>query len=131
MEERNKFLYIEFDEQQSLLSAEWIPSEVGLEEVKTEMMNMLDEIRTSKPKKIMVDSRHYKLRKTEEIQYWINFKFIPKLIDEGIDKYAIVVNEETYRELATHEEPDPIDLSEFMTVKYFSESKDAEAWLKG
>ena len=131
MEQKNKFLFIEFDEQESLLSAEWIPAEVGLEEVKNEMMKMLDMIRDCKPRTVIVDSRHYRLRKSEEIQYWINFKFIPKLIDIGIDKYAIVVNEETLRELASHEEPDPIDLSDFMTVKYFSESKDAEAWLKG
>lgn len=130
MSKDNKYLFIEFDEKDSMLSAEWIPAVVGFEEMKDEMMNMLEVIKEKKPEKVMVDSRHFRLRSSEDVQYWINFKFIPKLIHEGIDKYAIVVTEETYRELKADEEPDPIDLSEFMTVKYFTSSKAAEEWLK-
>ena len=130
MEKENKYLFIEFDENRSILSAEWIPAVVDLEDMKVEMMRMLDVIKKRKPKNVLVDSRHFKLRGSEDVQYWINFKFIPLLIDEGIDKYAIVVNEQTYKELKAEEEPDPIDLSEYMTVKYFTESRTAEFWLK-
>ena len=130
MEKENKYLFIEFDEKRSILSAEWIPAVVDLEDMKVEMMRMLDVIKKRKPKNVLVDSRHFKLRGSEDVQYWINFKFIPLLIDEGIDKYAIVVNEQTYKELKAEEEPDPIDLSEYMTVKYFTESRTAELWLK-
>lgn len=130
MEHKNKYLFVEFDDTNSLLSAEWIPAVVGMNDMKEEMMRMLDLIKEKKPKNVVVDSRHFKLRGSEEVQYWINFKFIPLLIDEGIDKYAIVVNEQTYKELQAEEEEDMIDLSEFMTVKYFTEGKKAEAWLK-
>jgi len=125
----NKYLYIEFDEKTSLLSAEWIPAVVGIKEMKEEMMSMLEMIKSRNPRNVLVDSRHFKLRASDDVQYWINFKFIPLLIDEGIDKYAIVVNDETYKELHVEEEEEVIDLSEFMKVKYFTEGKDAEAWL--
>ena len=111
------------------LTAEWIPAVVSLADMKVEMMRMLDVIKKNKPKNVLVDSRHFKLRGNDDVQYWINFKFIPLLIDEGIDKYAIVVNEQTYKELIGKDEPDLIDLSEFMTVNYFTEGKTAEAWL--
>ena len=130
MEKENKYLFIEFEPKSSVLSAEWIPAVVNMEDMKVEMMRMLDVIKKNKPKNVLVDSRHFKLRGNDDVQYWINFKFIPLLIDEGIDKYAIIVNEQTYKELKAEEEPDVIDLSEFMIVKYFTESKSAEAWLK-
>ena len=123
-------MFIEFEPKSSVLSAEWIPAVVNMEDMKVEMMRMLDVIKKNKPKNVLVDSRHFKLRGNDDVQYWINFKFIPLLIDEGIDKYAIIVNEQTYKELKAEEEPDVIDLSEFMIVKYFTESKSAEAWLK-
>ena len=130
MEKENKYLFVEFDEKKSMLSAEWIPAVVNMEDMKVEMMRMLEMIKKRKPKNILVDSRHFKLRGNDDVQYWINFKFIPLLIDEGIDKYAIVVNEPTYKELKAEEQEEVIDLSEFMTVKYFTENKTAEAWLK-
>lgn len=126
----NKYLFVEFDEKQSLLSAEWIPAVVGIEDMKKEMLKMLELIKEKHPKNILVDSRHFKLRSSEDVQYWINFKFMPMLIDEDIDKYAIVVNESTFKELMAEEEEEVIDLSEFMTVKYFTEGKTAESWLK-
>ena len=129
MEKENKYLFVEFDSKKSILTAEWIPAVVNMDDMKVEMMRMLEVIKKKKPKNILVDSRHFKLRGNDDVQYWINFKFIPMLIDEGIDKYAIVVNEPTYKELKAEEEEDVIDLSEFMTVKYFTESKAAEAWL--
>ncbi len=130
MGENTKYLFIEYDKKNSVLSAEWIPAVVGLEDMKREMMRMLGVIKETKPTKVMVDSRHFKLRSDDEVQYWINFKFIPMLINEGIDKYAIVVTENVYKDLKVEEEEDPIDLSEFMTVRYFTEGKAAEAWLE-
>jgi predicted sugar kinase len=128
----NKYLFVEYDERESLLSAEWIPAVVGIEDMKAEMMRMLDMIKEKHPKNVLVDSRHFKLRASDDVQYWINFKFMPLLVDEDIDKYAIVVNEPTYKELMVEEEEEEVvDLSEFMTVKYFTEGKAAEAWMKG
>ena len=130
MGNKNNYLFIEYDKKNSMLSAEWIPAIVGFEEMKIEMMRMLEIIKQSKPDKVLVDTRHFKLRSNEEVQYWINFKFMPMVINEGIDKYAIVVTENVYKELKVEEDDDPIDLSEFMTVRYFTEGKVAEAWLK-
>ena len=127
--DQNKFLFLEYDDKESLLSAEWIPSFVEFDDMKSEMLRMLDMIKECKPKKVIVDSRHFKLRASDEVQYWINFKFIPMLINEDIDKYAIVVNEQTFNELKADEEEDFVDLSDFMTVKYFTSGNSAEAWL--
>ena len=45
MEGKNKYLFVEYEEKDSLLSAEWIPAVVGIEDMKVEMMKMLEVIK--------------------------------------------------------------------------------------
>lgn len=119
---------IEFEPNKSLLWATWLPDASTLteEEVKSEITNVLSFAKEFNIKKIIVDTLHYPFRANYGIQYWINFKFMPMIMECGVEKYAIIVSEKIQPNFESFYGKDSDDLQ----VEYFMDADAAQQWLE-
>lgn len=111
------------------LIANWLEASSKLTEegVKKEITKILDYVRVYKIKKVAVNVKNYPFRENENLQRWINYDYIPMIMDKGVEKYAIVVKEMVFSKFENME--DIIDESDVMSIKYFTEMNRALEWL--
>jgi len=109
----------------------WLEASAKLneEDVKKEITKILDYVRVYKIKKVAVDVKNYPFRENENLQRWINYEYIPMIMDKGVEKYAIVVKEMVVSKYENMD--DIIDESDVMNIKYFTGMNKALEWLQG
>lgn len=117
---------IEYVANQELLKATWMVDAVSLseEEVKNEINNVFAFAREFHIKKIIVDSRLYPFRQNQDLQLWINHQFMPLIIEIGVEKYAIIVNENIDNKVTSL-----YDEEEDLQVEYFTDPSEALRWI--
>ena len=74
-------------------------------------------------KRIVVDARNYFFRDNIQIQNWINYTYLPLLMDSNVTKYAIIIDSEVMKQ------PEDLTEDDTMKVEYFSNSEDALQWI--
>lgn len=126
----SQYSTIDIDKTTQFLNAAWLEESAKLKEegVKKEITKILDYVRVYKIKKVAVDVKNYPFRENESIQRWINYQYIPMIIEKGVEKYAIVVKEMVVSKFDQME--DIIDDSDVMQIKYFIDMNDALRWLQ-
>lgn len=126
----SQYSTIDVDKEKFLLSAAWLEESIKLKEdgVKKEITKILDYVRVYKIKKVIVDVKQYPFRENENIQRWINYEYIPMIIDKGVQKYAILVKEMVKSKFENLE--DIIDESDVMQITYFTDKNEAVEWLQ-
>jgi hypothetical protein len=84
---------IDVDPEKKLMRVIWFKksSELNEDQVMQEISKILDYLREFSISYILVDSREYPFRTNETLQRWINYTYMPKIVDNGILRYAIVV----------------------------------------
>ena len=119
---------IEYEGNKSLLQQSWLKESIQLneEEVKSEIGKVLLFAQEFKIKRVIIDARNYPFRENQSIQNWINFTYMPQIMDVGVEKYAFVVSENLEDLFKTFGEQD----SESMQVEYFAEEDKARAWVE-
>lgn len=117
---------IQFDAPNQLLIATWNPSCAKLNEteIKDEIMTIAKCLQQLSIKNIIVDARHYPFRENQSIQLWINYDYLPKIINAGVKRYAIIVTKELIGLLGNIAN----DGSEEMQVEYFLDMESARKW---
>jgi len=126
----SQYSTIDIDKEQYFLLAAWLEESITLKEegVKKEITKILDYVRIYKVKNVLVDVKNYPFRENESIQRWINYEYIPLIMEKGVEKYAIVVKEMVVSKFDHME--DIIDESDIMQIKYFTDLKVAMKWLQ-
>ena len=119
---------IEYEPPKSLLLTTWLKDSILLteEEVKNEITNVLTFAREFNVKKIIVDARDYPFRENYNIQYWINYTFMPMVVECGVAKYALIVIDRVEDQYESFKDVD----SENMQVEYFTNPEEAEQWIE-
>lgn len=127
----SQFSTIDINKEASLLMGAWLEASAKLneEDVKKEITKILDYVRVYKIKKVAVDVKNYPFRENENLQRWINYEYIPMIMDKGVEKYAIVVKEMVVSKYENMD--DIIDESDVMNIKYFTGMNKALEWLQG
>jgi hypothetical protein len=117
---------IEYVAIQNLLKATWTVDAKSLteDEVKHEINNVLSFAKEFHVKNIIVDSRLYPFRNNLDIQLWINHQFMPMIIEIGVKKYAILVNEQMDNQVSSLYDED-----EDLQVEYFTDPMEAQRWI--
>ena len=119
---------IDYEPNKSLLRTTWLKDAISLteEEVKGEISNVLSFATEFKIKKIIVDSREYPFRENGNIQSWINYTFMPMVVECGVEKYAIIVNAPIPDGYEYSPDKDP----EGLQVEYFLKPEEAQKWVE-
>lgn len=125
----SQYSTIDVNKEDQSLSASWLEEASKLKEegVKKEITKILDNVRVYKIKKVVVDVKNYPFRENENLQRWINYEYIPMIMDKGVEKYAIVVKEMVISKYENME--DIMDESDVMSIKYFTDMNKARQWL--
>ena len=119
---------IDFEPDKSLLRATWLESAKDLtpDEVKEEITHVFNFAKEFNIKRIIVDARLYPFRENYDLQYWINFSFMPKIMDCEVEKYAIVIDQPITPKVESFYGKD----SDFLQVEYFIREEAALVWIE-
>ena len=120
------FSELVYMKERQLLLASWSErsKELGEDEVKSEINKIIDYVRQYQIKNIIVDTRNYFFKDNVRIQNWINYKYVPELMDSGVIKYAMVVSSDIERQ------PGDEKMEEILpVVEYFSSVEEALQWI--
>lgn len=129
---QSKYSIAFFEPENALLKMSWFTSSEEMSErvLKEEMQNILSHIKSNKPTKIIVDTINFRYQVTQSVQIWIATEFINKAFLLGIDKYAIVVDEDIYEEVSIQQiDDDDENNKEDALIQYFIDEDDAFDWL--
>jgi hypothetical protein len=126
---QSPFTIITLTPDKSLLRAVWLPAAAQMEEqaVIHEISQVLEAVEQQGVKGILVDVRNYPFQNNERIQSWINFTYMPRIVESGVLFYALIV--EKKRPSLYDNTPDLDDVEEETQVEYFTDPAEAEKWL--
>jgi hypothetical protein len=93
-----------------------------------EVLDQLGQIQQLKPKRILLNTKHFDFLISPEIQHWSNIEVIPHVLAAQVEKTAIIVSEDLIAQISIEQQME--DNSEFNPkVKYFADQQSAEKWL--
>ncbi|HRG79329.1 MAG TPA: hypothetical protein PL167_06945 [Cyclobacteriaceae bacterium] len=120
---------IEVDPEKKLMRVVWFKESIDLneEQVMQEISKILDYLKEFSISYILVDSRKYPFRNNETLQRWINYTYMPKIVDNGILRYAIVVEKKIQSIYEDFQDED--DVEDDIAVEYFTDLIEAERWI--
>ena len=120
---------IDVDLEKKLMRVIWFEksSELNEEQVMQEICKILDYLKEYSISYILVDSRNYPFRNNETLQRWINYTYMPKIVDNGILRYAIVVEKKIQSIYEDFQDED--DVEDDIAVEYFTDLQEAEKWI--
>jgi hypothetical protein len=123
------FAEVSLDPERKLVITSWFETSVKLntEGVMNEMQAMLDSALPHKPYGIIADTRKFFVKVNQELQSWIVLNFISRLIDAGIERYAIIVTEKAFPQVA-HTRVTEGNIEGF-DIQYFTSLEDANEWI--
>ncbi len=116
-------------EEMSLLYTEWneTSSELTEKELKDEFQVIRQKVEELHPDFMIADTLKFKYTRTTDTQSWITRFFMADIIDMGVKKYAMIVNEELYQEYSVKNEDE--ELVEGFRLRYFKNKDQAMKWL--
>ena len=108
----------------------WLKQCIELDErqVKSEIQKILDYTRGRGVSAITVDARNYPFRENDTIQHWINHTYMPQIIDHGIKRYAIVVENKVKSVFEDFTDVD--EAEDGIVVEYFTNPEEAQRWIE-
>jgi len=120
---------IDVDPEKKLMRVIWFKksSELNEDQVIQEISKILDSLKEFSISYILVDSREYPFRTNETLQRWINYTYMPKIVDNGILRYAIVVEKKVQSIYEDFQDED--DVEDDIAVEYFTDLQEAEQWI--
>ena len=121
------FSEIILQQDKNLLIVSWLKDSEVLttEEVKSEIVKILDYVERHSVKNIIVDSTDYYFSENSEIQSWINYKFMPMILSTPVKKYGFVMKTMSKR----YEDHAAGSNDEDLKVAYFPTLNDARKWI--
>jgi hypothetical protein len=120
---------IDVDPEKKLMRVVWFKesSELNEEQVMQEISKILEYLKIYSTSYILVDSRSYPFRTNDVLQRWINYTYMPKIVDQGILRYAIVVDKKVNSIYEDFQDED--DVEDDIAVEYFTDLQEAEQWI--
>ncbi len=121
------FSSISYDEARGQLTVVWHDRATELDEdgVRNEIGMILELVKQRAVRNILVDTVLYPFRENATIQSWINYTYLPQIMESGIKRYAIVVRDKVnnwYENIVT-DEPDGLE------IEYFTDQDRAQQWI--
>ena len=116
-------------EELSLLYTEWneTSAEMTEEEVKDEFQVILRKVGELHPELMIADTLKFKYAINPDTQRWITRFFMADIIEMGVRKYAMIVNEDLYKRYTAKDEEE--ELVEGFKLNYFLNKDQAMNWL--
>ncbi len=108
----------------------WLKPSIELEEVQviSEITKILDYIKGHSVVGIVVDARNYPFRENDNIQHWINYTYMPQIMEHGVKRYAIIVESEIRSVFENFVELDDAEVG--IVVEYFTSIEEAQRWIE-
>ncbi len=121
------FSEISLEADRKLLIVSWrMESEkLNVDETKKEIRKILEYIDKNSIQNIIVDSTEYFFTENTELQTWINYRFMPLIMETQVKKYGFVVRVMTKKYEALNKDYDDDELK----IAYFSNLGDAYKWI--
>lgn len=116
-------------EEMSLLYTEWneTSAEITEEAVKDEFQIILKKVEDLHPEYMIADTLKFKYAINPDTQRWITRFFMADIIEMGVKKYAMIVNEDLYKRYTSQDEEE--ELVDGFKLKYFRNKDQAMNWL--
>jgi hypothetical protein len=120
---------IDVEPEKKLMRVIWFKksSELNEDQVMQEISKILDYLKEFSISYILLDSRNYPFRTNDALQRWINYTYMPKIVDNGILRYAIVVENKIQSIYEDFQDED--DVEDDIAVEYFTDMREAEQWI--
>ena len=120
---------IALDKEKNLLEATWLEEckELDEEGVIEEISHVLKHVMLHDIPYVLIDARNYPFRNNNSIQRWINNEYMPSIIENGVKRYAILVENMVESHLDNFDEL--INEEEDMIMNYFTNRTQALHWL--
>ena len=121
------FSKIFLQKDKNLLLVSWLKESgtLNTEEIKKEIVKILDYIDAHSIENIIVDSSDYYFTENAEIQSWINYKFMGMIMDTPVKKYGFVMRSMNKK----YEDHNNEKNEEILKVAYFLNLNDAHKWI--
>lgn len=126
---QSPFTIITLDSDLHLLRAEWLPAAAQMEELEVihEITQVLEAVEQRGVKGILVDVRQYPFQNNERIQSWINFSYMPRIVESGVLYYALLVEK---KRASVYDNTTGLDdVDEEIQVEYFTDPEEANQWI--
>jgi hypothetical protein len=123
------YTHTTFDKQNSIIHSSWKPASDKLSDAdfKNEMHRVLEQIRKFTPTGVLINTKEFKYPVTQHTQDWIAKNFIIEVMDLGVKKYAIVVNESGMPQNKLESLSDAF--GDDFSIDYFLDEQSAITWL--
>ena len=120
------FSQIALRRDKNLLLFSWLKDSktLAVEETKKEILKILDYIDRHSIQNIIVDLSEYHFSENREIRSWINYKFMPMIMNSPVQHYGFVM-----RSMTKEYEDIDNDDDDNLRVAYFPNLNDALTWI--
>ena len=92
---------------------------------------LLQQVMIHKPKYIITDQRVYHYQLTDNQKYWYVNEYVPKLVSNGIKKFAIIINDNLIQQVKIEEIIEDVEKYQskyLIPTRFFSTIAEALQW---
>jgi len=125
----SKFLHLSFFPEEEIIEMTWLPATERMTEddYKQTSLEYLDVFLKFCPQIAIADTRTLLFPIIPELQAWTNHTIIPKCMQAGLKRIAIVINQDMILQLSVEQIMQEDEASKFQT-HYFASKEAARAW---
>jgi hypothetical protein len=126
----SKFMQLDFIIEHQLVEMNWLEgtSTMGDDDYKQEFLNYLEVIKVHRPQRIIGDSRKLDFGITPDLQEWTNQTVFPVALEMGLNKVALVLNNDLITQLSIEQTMEEVEGVKFIT-SYFDDKEAARKWI--
>jgi len=126
----SKFMYLDFSEENLLIEWTWLEttSKMTDEDYKQEFLNYVELIKIHRPQRIIADSRKLDFGINPDLQDWTNQTVFPVALEMGLNKAALVLNNDLITQLSIEQTMEEVEGVKFIT-NYFDDLEEARKWI--
>ena len=126
---KSEYKTTDYDEHLSIITNRWTDAQMDDSIFQEEILIWVDFIEQFKPKGLIANTRNFNYLVSIEMQEWTNTVVFPRIIAAGVQKFALVVNDDIITQLALEQTMEEEKTGSFAS-KYFDNEHDAIKWLK-
>ncbi len=128
---KDKYQRIDFENDTKILSVEWFSENENMseEEYKKASVSVPVYAENNGATKILINAINSKYIVTPEIQDWVNKNTVPKFLQIGVEKLAILLPAELFSHVSVEQIIDDTSEVAKKRILYFDNEQKAKEWL--
>ena len=124
----NGFIKLDYDQNIDCIVSEWLtpPTSSEFREGMHASIEMMKEFKTGK---LISDTTNLGAMSPEDME-WSSTEWVAEALKVGYHKFACILPQDIFTLMSVQETMDKVKPDQLVDVKYFSDRKEAEKWMK-